>query len=78
MDALRIHGKPKLRAEFNWRLICKQRVSGSKSARRLTILESRTSPSGVVASSYARAGEVKLGSFVLTGSSQEATRDERR
>jgi len=37
--------------------------------------ESRISPSGVVVSSYARAGEVKLGSFTLTGSSQEATRD---
>ena len=37
--------------------------------------ESRISPSGVVASTYARAGEVKLGSFMLTGSSQEATRD---
>ncbi len=34
--------------------------------------ESRISPSGVVASAYARAGEVKLGSFMLTGSSQEA------
>src|SRR5438445_4623582 len=34
--------------------------------------ESRISPSGVVASTYARAGEVKLGSFMLTGSSQEA------
>ena len=37
--------------------------------------ESRISPSGVVVSSYARAGEVKVGSFMLTGSSQEATRD---
>src|SRR2546427_13066480 len=37
--------------------------------------ESRISPSGVVVSSYARAGEVKLGSFILTGSSQEANRD---
>src|SRR5207244_13529888 len=40
-----------------------------------TLKESRISPSGVVASTYARAGEVKLGSFMLTGSSQEATRD---
>jgi len=37
--------------------------------------ENRISPSGVVVSSYARSGEVKLGSFMLTGSSQEATRD---
>jgi len=29
MDALRIYGKPKSEAEFNCRLICKQRVSGS-------------------------------------------------
>jgi hypothetical protein len=28
MDALRIHGKPKFRAEFNCWLICKQRLSG--------------------------------------------------
>jgi dihydrofolate reductase len=34
--------------------------------------DSRISPSGVVVSSYARAGEVKMGSFMLTGSSQEA------
>jgi len=34
--------------------------------------DSRISPSGVVAITYARAGEVKLGSFMLTGSSQEA------
>jgi dihydrofolate reductase len=40
-----------------------------------TLTESRISPSGVVASSYARAGQVKLGSFELTGSSKEATRD---
>jgi len=39
-----------------------------------TLKESRTSPSGVVVSSYAPAGEVKLGSFELTGSSQEANR----
>jgi dihydrofolate reductase len=38
------------------------------------LIESRISPIGVVASSYARAGEVKLGSFELTGSSEEATR----
>ncbi len=40
-----------------------------------TLIESQISPSGVVAGSYARAGEVKLGSFELAGSSQEATRD---
>jgi dihydrofolate reductase len=40
-----------------------------------SLMESRTSPAGVVASSYARAGEVKLGSFELTGASQEAARD---
>src|SRR5438067_4164454 len=34
--------------------------------------DSRISPSGVVASTYARAGEVKLGSFMLAGSNQEA------
>jgi len=34
--------------------------------------DSRISTSGVVAITYARAGEVKLGSFMLTGSSQEA------
>jgi len=39
-----------------------------------TLTESRISPSGVVVSSYARAGEVKLGSFELTGSREEATR----
>jgi dihydrofolate reductase len=38
-----------------------------------TLGESRITPMGVVVSSYARAGEVKLGSFELTG--QEATRD---
>jgi dihydrofolate reductase len=38
------------------------------------LAKSQTSPSGVVVSSYARAGEVKLGSFELTGSGQEATR----
>jgi dihydrofolate reductase len=37
-----------------------------------TLKEGRISPSGVVASSYARAGEVKLGSFQLAGSSEEA------
>jgi dihydrofolate reductase len=40
-----------------------------------TLTESKTSPSGVVASTYARAGQVKLGSFELTGSSTQATRD---
>ena len=40
-----------------------------------SVKESRTSPGGVVVSTYARAGEVKLGSFELTGSSEEATRD---
>jgi dihydrofolate reductase len=38
------------------------------------LIESRISPSGVVVSSYARAGEIKLGSFELTGSSEEAGR----
>jgi dihydrofolate reductase len=37
-----------------------------------TLKEGRISPSGVVVSSYARAGEVKLGSFQLAGSSEEA------
>jgi dihydrofolate reductase len=40
-----------------------------------SLMESRTSPAGVVASSYARAGEVKRGSFELTRASQEAARD---
>jgi len=40
----------------------------------LTLKESRVSPAGVVASSYARAGEIKLGSFELTPSSEEASR----
>ncbi len=40
-----------------------------------TLIKSQISPSGVVTSSYARAGEVKLGSFELTASGQEATRD---
>ena len=40
-----------------------------------TLRESRISPTGVVVSSYARAGEVKLGSFELTGSNAEAGRD---
>jgi dihydrofolate reductase len=39
-----------------------------------TLKDSRTSPSGVVVSSYAPAGEVKLGSFELTGSSQQTDR----
>jgi dihydrofolate reductase len=37
-----------------------------------TLKEGSISPSGVVVSSYARAGEVKLGSFQLAGSSEEA------
>jgi dihydrofolate reductase len=37
-----------------------------------TLKESSVSPSGVLASSYARAGEVKLGSFQLASSSEEA------
>ena len=40
-----------------------------------TLIEGRISPSGVVASSYTRAGEVKLGSFELAGSSEEPIRD---
>jgi len=40
-----------------------------------TLKESRTSPTGVIVSSYAPAGDVKLGSFELTPSGQEATRD---
>jgi len=32
MDALRIHGKRKIAAEFNCRLICKQRVSSAACA----------------------------------------------
>jgi dihydrofolate reductase len=39
-----------------------------------TVIESRISPAGVVASSYARAGDIKLGSFELTPSSEEASR----
>jgi dihydrofolate reductase len=39
-----------------------------------TLKQSSISPSGVVVSSYAPAGEVKLGSFALTGSTEEATR----
>jgi dihydrofolate reductase len=39
-----------------------------------TLIESGISPTGVVVSSYARAGEIKLGSFELTGSSREAAR----
>ena len=38
------------------------------------LTESKISPSGVVVGSYVRAGEVKLGSFELTGSSEGATR----
>jgi dihydrofolate reductase len=40
-----------------------------------SLTESRISPTGVVASSYARAGEVKLGSFELAASGEEATRN---
>lgn len=40
----------------------------------LELKDSRISATGVVVSSYARAGEVKLGSFELTGSNQEAPR----
>ncbi|TMD08460.1 MAG: dihydrofolate reductase [Chloroflexi bacterium] len=43
-----------------------------------TLTESRVSPSGVVASSYSRAGEVKLGSFELAASGEQATRDQGR
>ena len=32
MEALRIHGNRKFRAEFNCRLICKQRVAGPNPA----------------------------------------------
>jgi len=39
-----------------------------------TLTESRISPGGVVVSSYARGGEIKLGSFELTSSSEQATR----
>ncbi len=39
-----------------------------------TVTNSRTSPSGVVVASYARAGEVKLGSFALAPSREEVSR----
>lgn len=39
-----------------------------------TVTKSQLAPSGVVVTNYARAGEVKLGSFELTGSGQQATR----
>ncbi|TMD48303.1 MAG: dihydrofolate reductase [Chloroflexi bacterium] len=39
-----------------------------------TLTESRISPGGVVVSSYARGGEIKLGSFELTRPSEQATR----
>jgi dihydrofolate reductase len=39
------------------------------------LTESSTSPSGVVVSTYARAGDVKLGSFELSASSEGASRD---
>jgi dihydrofolate reductase len=38
------------------------------------LAESRSTPSGVIVSSYARAGEVKLGSFQLEPSGQEVKR----
>jgi len=38
------------------------------------LIESRISPAGVVVGSYARAGEVKLGSFELSASREEVTR----
>ena len=40
-----------------------------------TLIASRISTTGVVVSSYVRAGQVKLGSFELSGSREEATRD---
>jgi dihydrofolate reductase len=40
----------------------------------LKVIQSSVSPGGVVASTYARAGEVKLGTFELSGARQEATR----
>jgi dihydrofolate reductase len=40
----------------------------------LRLTESRVSPNGVVVTTYARAGEVKLGSFELADSSQEVRR----
>jgi dihydrofolate reductase len=39
-----------------------------------SVTASKVTPSGVVATSYARAGEVKVGSFELAGSGQEASR----
>lgn len=39
-----------------------------------TVTNSRTSPSGVVVASYARAGEVKSGSFALSPSGEEVRR----
>jgi dihydrofolate reductase len=39
-----------------------------------SLTDGRISPSGVVVSSYTRAGEVKLGSFELAGSSEDASR----
>lgn len=38
-----------------------------------SVVTSQVSPSGVVATSYARAGEVKVGSFALAGSSEGRT-----
>jgi dihydrofolate reductase len=40
----------------------------------LKVQKSQVSPSGVVVASYARAGDVKLGSFALTSSGEEVTR----
>jgi dihydrofolate reductase len=39
-----------------------------------SVTGSQVTPSGVVATSYARAGEVKVGSFELAGSGQDASR----
>ncbi len=39
-----------------------------------TLQESRTSPAGVVVASYARAGDVKFGSFALAPSGEEVSR----
>jgi dihydrofolate reductase len=40
----------------------------------LKVQKSQVSPQGVVVASYARAGDVKLGSFALTPSGEEVTR----
>ena len=39
-----------------------------------TLTQGRITPSGVIVSSYARAGELKLGSFELAGSAEDAGR----